>query len=422
MAQKGQGAASSGRDELAGKLNRLAHKPALAPRRRELQLLASDLEKDRNLDRWAELDLLGTFVRPESLSVAPQQPASPRSPLVRLRRHPSREHALEGALGAMIFIPLLVTWFGLWEAIRAYGDLARQDPQQATRPFLQLWQSGFGGHLSGFARFENIALTAALIIFLLVLLSVLHVRTRAQAARAEAARQDENARVLSELASVLTHVKLELVPHRTVSPERFTTVLAEAAGKLDAAMAQSEEGQRLLADTVSSTRTTTDELSRTTAVLKDAAEALAAGVPPLTAAAGKIERAVQSAEQVAARAAADASTAARGASDRIEQAIGTLRTALGDVAASQRTLMDRSQSVVEAADRAARALVDSGGSTDRAVDGMLAATDRWDAAAAHWEDAAARVDSGVRALLAGLSTLGVGGNGAAARPETEADL
>ncbi|WP_395955360.1 hypothetical protein [Actinomadura sp. 3N508] len=394
--------------------------PALAPRSAELRLLAGDLENDdRRLEQWAELDLVNTFVRPESLTVP--APPAPTSVLGRVRRYPGREHALEIALGAMIFVPLLVTWFGLWEAIRAYGDLARKSPEQATRPFLQLWQSGFGGELSGFARFENIALTAVLIISGLVLLSILHIRTRAQTERTAVVRHVEHTALLGELAAVLTNVQLELVPHRSVSPDRFTTVLTDAATKLDDAIAESEERQRLLTDTATSTGKATQELKAATTVLKDAADALTAGIQPLTGAADRIERAVQSAEQAAALAAKDASTAALAMADRLKDTIDTLRTALDGLATSQKALTDRSQSVVDAADRAAQALVGSGDSTDRAVTGMVAATDRWDAAAAHWEDAAARLDSGVRALMDRLSVLGAAGNGAATRTDPGAD-
>ncbi|GLZ11640.1 hypothetical protein Acsp04_18750 [Actinomadura sp. NBRC 104425] len=377
--------------------------------------MAGDLEKGRRLERWAEIDLVNAFARPESLTVPP--PAAPSGPWwKRLVEHPDRERTLEVALGAVIFVPLLVTWYGLWKAIRAYGELTREDPRQATRPFLQLWQSGFGGRLTGIARFEHVALTAVLIIFALVLLSVLHSLARAHGERADAEAdakvRAEHARLLGELASVLTSVQLELVPHRDTSPDRFTGVLSQAAKRLDAVIKQAKEQQRQLTAAVQLTGKAAEELGKATGQMKRAAQTLSDGVPQLTGAADRIEQAVRAAEAAAAQAGTDTAGAAHGIADTLRQASDTLRAALHDLAATQKALTDKSQSVVDATDRAAKALVDSGGSTDRAVTGMLAATDRWDAAAAHWQDAAARLDTSVRALLDRLSALDTTVNGA----------
>jgi hypothetical protein len=401
--------------QLARRLRTLASEPSLALRRAELQRLAGDLEQGRRLERWAEIDLVSAFARPESLTVPP--PAAPSGPWwKRMVQRPGRERTLEVLLGAIIFVPLLVTWYGLWQAIRAYGELSRENPQQATRPFLQLWQSGFGGRLTGIARFEHVALTAVVIISALVLLSVLHALARAQAERADAEADAEtrarHAGLLGELASVLTSVQLELVPHRDVSPDRFTGVLNQAAERLDAVIKQAHDQQRQLTAAAQLTGKSAEELGKATVRMKRAAQTLGDGVPQLTRAADRIEQAVRAAEAAAAQAGTDTAGAARGIADTLRQASDTLRAALHDLAATQKALADKSQSVVDATDRAAKALVSSGGSTDRAVTGMLAATDRWDAAAAHWQDAAARLDTGVRALLDRLSALDTAVNGA----------
>ncbi|CAM5483433.1 hypothetical protein SALBM135S_06096 [Streptomyces alboniger] len=134
--------------------------PELAPRSAELHVLHEDLGSMSQLDQWAEVDLVQAYVRPESVTSLPEQTSG------------KRDRLLEAALGVLVFVPLLITWYGLREAVRAYGKLAEEEPKQATRPFLQLRQSGFGGHLSSLGRFENVALMAVLLIALLVALPV----------------------------------------------------------------------------------------------------------------------------------------------------------------------------------------------------------------------------------------------------------
>ncbi|GAA1895815.1 hypothetical protein GCM10009837_17240 [Streptomyces durmitorensis] len=368
------------KQKLVDELQRLAAHPSLAPRSAELAVLAQDLKPAHQLDRWAEVDLVDAYVRPESVVTPPVGQAG---------RHDGR---LEAALGILVFIPLLVTWFGLREAVRAYGELSKEDPKESTRPFLQLWQSGFGGHLSALGRFENVALMAVLLIALLVLLSVWHARVRARTEREEVEQQSERERLLAELASVLTRTQMVLAPHRSASPQQFTSELTKAATQMQLLASKAETSHKALTGT-------TTAVSRSIDALKAAADALTVEVPKLGVAASRIEQTLRDGRTAADKASVAGTDAARGIADRVKAAGDTVEASLKSLIAAQQSLVTKSESVAAATDRASQALVASTGRTGDAVEGMREATERWDAAAAHWQDAAARLDARIGALV-----------------------
>ncbi|GGV06499.1 hypothetical protein [Streptomyces spectabilis] len=388
------------KQELIKQLQDLAGNPALGPRAAELGALAHDVQHDKRLDRWSELDLVHAYVRPESVTARGGGRPSAR-----------RDGLLEAALGALVFVPLLVTWFGLREAVHAYGELSKVDRKEATRPFLQLWQSGFGGHLSPLGRFENVALMAVVLIALLVLLSVVHARVRARAEREEDAQEAERERLLADLAAVLTRLQMLLVPYRSASPKQFTSQLTQAAQEMRSLAAEADKNHKAL---VAATGSVTDA----TTSLQEAAGKLTAEVPKLGAAADRIETAVREGQQAAARTSSAGAAAARQLGDQVKTVGAHIETSLRSLVTAQQDLVTKTESVAQATEQACAALVTSTGRTNDAVDGMREATERWDAAAAHWQDAAARVDSGVRSFAtAGASSR----NGAEAHPRAAAD-
>ncbi|MFE3247450.1 hypothetical protein [Streptomyces sp. NPDC059209] len=412
--------------KLAGELRLLAAEPAFELRRAELIDLAHDLEQNTRLDRWADVDLVQAYVRPESLA---QPPPAPRAPLrsqlrvalaakagaralVRvirdeMRQRPVREGALEASLGVLVFVPLLITWFGLREAVRAYGELSQENPKEATRPFLQLWQTGFGGHLSSTGRFENVALMAVVLISLLVVLSLWHARARSRADRVEAKLNEEQEYALGRLASLLTRIQLALVPHRAASPQQFTAGLSKAATRMESLASRADRSHSSL---VSSAKALEDA----TTSLESAALALTGELPKLGTAADRIEAAVRGGQAATAQAGAENQAAAGRIADRIKSAGDTVEASLKALAAAQQTLATKSETVAQATERASKALVDSAGRTNDAVDGMREATERWDAAAAHWQDAAARLETGLRGIT--VPPAGAG-SGAVAGPD-----
>ncbi|MFF4252499.1 hypothetical protein ACFY1L_14950 [Streptomyces sp. NPDC001663] len=376
------------------------HPDRLAARRPELKTLADDLNQGNRLQTWAEIDLMEAFVRPESLTAPPAGPP-PGTPW--WRRAP-RDGVLEAVLGVLVFIPLLVTWFGLREAVRAYGELSREHPKQATRPFLQLWQTGFGGHLAEVGRFENVALMAVVLITLLVLLSVWHAHTRTRAEREEENRQAGDERLLGSLASLLSRVQLCLAPHRAASPDQFSKELTRAAQQLQNLLKTANGSHKRLADGA-------DAVAKATDALQQAAGALSAEVPRLATAADRVEAAVKAGTSATDQVRQDSKESARVIADRLQSAAGEVQTAFSSLVAEQKALASKSEAAAQSAQQAALAIAAGAGRTNDVVDGMREATERWDAAAAHWQDAAARLDQAIHALAVRQAPPGSGESG-----------
>ncbi|WUH92839.1 hypothetical protein OG900_23850 [Streptomyces sp. NBC_00433] len=389
--------------ELARELTSLADQPQLGGRKRELQALADDLQHGRDLETWAELDLLQAFARPELLEPVAATAARPRGSGAAGKRMWSwvrnvREAPLEAALGVMVFIPLLVTWAGLRLASGAYGKLAKDSPKEASRPFLQLWQSGFDGHLSSYERFDSVALTAVGFIGVLLLLAVWHAWARTRAENEQAAQEAEGVLVVGRLTSVLTRTQLALAAHRNASPQRFSSELTKAAGQL-----------RTLTDRANKTHSKLVQVAEATELaaqgVSAATDRLAREVPTLGAVAGRIETAVtdgaaavRTAQEHTTRTGQDNVTAVREVGDRIERAALVVDTALKDVSAAQQQLVGLSDQALRASHEASQSMVRSADRTGEAVEDLRKASEQWDAAAAHWLDAAARLDAGIRVL------------------------
>ncbi|WP_405662393.1 hypothetical protein [Streptomyces sp. RK9] len=387
------------KQDLIKQLQDLAGRPTLSPRAAELQALADDLTHSKRLDKWAELDLVHAYVRPETVTASGSRPSA------------RRDGVLEAALGVLVFIPLLITWFGLRDAVRAYGELAEENRKEATRPFLQLWQSGFGGHLSPLGRFENVALTAVVLIALLVLLSVVHARVRWRADKEEADQEAERERLLARLASVLTRLQMLLAQHRSASPQQFATELTKAARQMNSLAAKAEKNHKELTATAGA-------VASATTSLQDAATKLTEEVPKLGAAANRMETTLRDVQAATVRAGAANTAAADVIAERVKAAGTTVEASLQALVTAQRELVTKSESVARATQQASQALVTSTGRTSDAMDGIREATERWDAAAAHWQDAAARVESGVRSAAGATAGAPPVRNGAA-RPAAD---
>lgn len=208
---------------VAGHLADLAAEPGLATRRAELDDLGAALAATdpSGLDRWTDIDLVGAFARPESVA------ATTRTE----EEHPAWSW-LEAVLGALVFVPLILTWYGLTRASSAYEALTGADPKMAARPFLQLWQSGFEGHLTGAFTFGHVAMSATVAIVVLFTLVLVHGLRRSNVGRREESARRRADDLLARLVPVLVRAQLVLNEHRTASPQRFTAELTGAASTL----------------------------------------------------------------------------------------------------------------------------------------------------------------------------------------------
>lgn len=462
--------------QLAGKVD--AAKAGLRPPVAEvLGALAADLRTGTSLERWAELDLAGAFARPELFAPEPlRQTGRMRRALPWLPKNPAWERAIEATLGVFVFVPLLITWTGLYEATSAYGALSATDKQQATRPFLQLWASGFDGRLPSLFRFGDVACGAVVIIGLLLALAMAHALSRYRTGYTADDMEDNCA----ELAAVLTSTQLYLAGFRLTSPARFTETLSRSADTLSALIRDAHEAQ----GSVTTVLTKAAEISGS---LGAAADKMTDAIAVIDSSSARIEQIIQNGTstltdiqrtgmdalkslvddgvlalragqqaaldtvETAARAGAaavdaarDATTAAvtaataasndaaqrneaalQGVERRLGASAGQVEAAVRDLTAAQRELTGRSDLVATSAGQLVESVRDTARQTadsarlvlDQAnlVMGELRnSVDGWDEAAAHWVSAAVAVKQQFVGAPRGTGDRGTGDRGAEA--------
>ncbi|MFH0246802.1 hypothetical protein ACG5V6_01005 [Streptomyces chitinivorans] len=305
-----------------------ARDPALAPRAEELLALAEALESADTdaLDPWADLDLAEHFARPESIA----EPATDD-------RGARFDGTLDWVLGALVFLPLLFTWAGLWKATSAYEALVGADPEAASRPFLQLWQSGFQGHLDEVFRFGHVAVGGCLSLMMLFALTAVHGYRRTLAERREEQAQRHTRAALARLVPVLTRAQLCLNEHRFASPQRFAAELNSAAGRI----------QRMHTKAI----TTQEQLTRAAELvgraMEEAGQRLAQAetyVRPLEDAAARFEETVRDSGTAIRTAVRDLDEPLSRAGDRLTDAVngqsGVLGKALDELRAAGEGMRD----------------------------------------------------------------------------------
>ncbi|MFI8966183.1 methyl-accepting chemotaxis protein [Streptomyces sp. NPDC053493] len=309
------------RHTVARDIENLAGEAELAARADELRELSRALRAadadSRPLDPWTDLDLLGAYARPESITV-PQ----------------TREHAawswLETLLGGLVFVPLALTWLGLTRASSAYEALTGTDPKAATRPFLQLWQSGFEGRLTGFFTFGHVAGFATGAILLLLVLAVLHGWRRAETARRDKAAEQRADDLLRRLVPVLTRAQLHLHAHRLSSPVRFAEELTKSARTLDRLGTRAAKTQQVLTQAATLVGESLDKAQERLAGVDGA-------VRPLESAASRIEAAVSDGGVMVRKALEDVRGTNGEVREVLEKAGGRVEDSVLTLAAAQRS-------------------------------------------------------------------------------------
>src|ERR687897_364120 len=123
--------------------------------------LARAVATDEGRQRWAEVDLRRVF-NTERLAYA-----------LALEREGGYAHStIAGAdrlRNILVLVPILLTWFALAEAARAYDRYLALSPDEVRQPFLLLWERGFGGQASAFApSFSTVALIDAFLIAIII--------------------------------------------------------------------------------------------------------------------------------------------------------------------------------------------------------------------------------------------------------------
>jgi len=156
-------------DHLAASLQEI--EPRAARRLRDLSVA---LTSDVGRQRWSDVDLRRAF-NTDRLSLA-----------YAVRREggyaPNTIEVADKVRNILVLVPILLTWAALGEAARAYDRYLTTNPDDASIPFLLLWQRGFGGEASILSpTFSTVALIDAIVIIVIILLTFYaHGRREAQ--------------------------------------------------------------------------------------------------------------------------------------------------------------------------------------------------------------------------------------------------
>ncbi len=113
---------------------------------------------------------------------------------------------LEVLRNVLVFMPIVVTWIGIWLALESYGAAIQAEPALAEQSFLFLWQQGFGGRI--WLTLSRIALIDGMLLGLVAVLTLFVMSRNNQKDR-------EADHVRDDLAGVLADASLALTARRT---------------------------------------------------------------------------------------------------------------------------------------------------------------------------------------------------------------
>ncbi len=154
---------------------------------------------------------------------------------------------LEWFRNILVLVPLVLTWWGISEAVNAYQNLldARHDLFQTS--FIYLWQRGFEGYLTNGPKLSTLAIADAIILIVLILLTM-GVTGRAHVYNNHKERKAEELR--ANIAKVLAQIKLSLAtaPSNIQQPTNFVSYFDQTSRNLLGAIQQERDVlNRLLA-------------------------------------------------------------------------------------------------------------------------------------------------------------------------------
>jgi len=190
---------------------------------RRLRDLASSLATERGRQRWADVDLRRAF-HTDRLSHA-----------YALKREggyaPQSIEVADKIRNVLVLVPILLTWAALAEAVRGYADYINAHPDEERRPFLLLWQNGFGGESTLLSpSFSTLALTDAVIIVIIILLTLYaHGRREKQ----EDLISDASAEFQADMDNALAEATVLLAGDRSSRPMLLTDSVERLADRFE---------------------------------------------------------------------------------------------------------------------------------------------------------------------------------------------
>ena len=120
---------------------------------------------------------------------------------------------LERTRNVLVLVPIFVTWLGLLLAALAYPAAIRADPGLVARPFLLLWEEGFGGHATGIAGLSAVLTLSRVALIDLIVIGVILGLTwviHGDANVAQAQRERSAAMIRSQLSQLAWRASLVL--------------------------------------------------------------------------------------------------------------------------------------------------------------------------------------------------------------------
>ncbi|CAN5900563.1 hypothetical protein BH24CHL4_BH24CHL4_06180 [soil metagenome] len=205
-------------EEISGTVSEIDRKAS-----ERLADLADSLEGDEARLRWADVDLRRAF-NTEKIALA-----------YAIRREggyvPRIVDRADKVRNVMVLMPILLTWFALFEASRNYQTFIESNPDEIRKPFLLLWEQGFGGTASWFSpRFSSVALLDAGIILIIILLTFYSHGRRDE--KEEEIQKTANA-FQTELDNVLAEATVALAPDRAGRPAMLARSVERLANRFD---------------------------------------------------------------------------------------------------------------------------------------------------------------------------------------------
>lgn len=185
--------------------------------------LASSLETDESRLRWADVDMRQAF---NTEQIAHAYAVKREGGYV-----PAIVDRVDRLRNMLILLPILLTWFALFEASRNYAKFIATHPDQVGKPFLLLWEENFGGTASFWSpSFSALALTdAAIIAFIILLTFYSHGRREAR----EEAIDKSAVAFQTELDNVLAEATVALAPDRAGRPAMLARSVHRLADRFD---------------------------------------------------------------------------------------------------------------------------------------------------------------------------------------------
>ncbi|MEU5156343.1 hypothetical protein [Glycomyces sp. NPDC021274] len=213
------GPGTNGAETIATELEALAMREPSEDRGRQLASLAAAMRDAAAAVLWRDVPLHAAFA---GLAVEPE--IQPRDRLLQL---------LHLIRAAVIFLPLLVSWWGIHGAVSAYRERLADDPDQGAQTFFREWLGGFGGEL--WLSFDRMAAIVVASVLVLILASIaIEWMQRIAAAEADAAETRMRDRIDTALTEAALHLRAMPGSDPDEVERRLNQIVDRSAGLLEA--------------------------------------------------------------------------------------------------------------------------------------------------------------------------------------------